>query len=301
MIKRTLFFTNPYHICTRNLQLNITEKETGEVRTVPIEDIGYIVFEHPNITFTQSVMQLLAENNTAVIFCNDKFHPSSMLFHLDTHYIQTERFKYQINASEPLKKQLWKQTIQSKINNQAAVLELFDKNGSPLRYKASKVKSGDVTNEEAKAAKVYWSALFSKSFRRERYGDTPNSALNYGYAILRAATARALAGSGLLSTLGIHHRNKYNSFCLADDIMEPYRPYVDQLVNEMYIGGMNCSELAKAEKSQILTLLTADVLIDGQTSPLMVALSKTTSSLAKCFEGTLRKITYPEIVCGKND
>jgi len=293
MIKRTLFFGNPYHISTRNLQLNIAEKETGEVKTVPIEDIGYIVFEHPNITFTQGVMQLLAENNTAVIFCNDKFHPSSMLFHLDTHYIQTERFRLQINASEPLKKQLWKQTIQSKIENQAALLDFFDKNGEPLRYKASKVKSGDVTNEEAKAARVYWTSLFDKSFRRERYGNAPNPALNYGYAILRAATARALAGSGLLSTLGIHHRNKYNSFCLADDIMEPYRPYVDQLVNEMYIEGKDCAVLGKGEKAHILTLLTTDVSINEQSSPLMVALSKTTASLTKCFEGSIKRIIYP--------
>lgn len=294
MLKRTLFFGNPYHISTRNQQLQVTERETGTVQSVPIEDIGYIVFEHPHITFTQSVMQLLAENNASVIFCDASYHPSSMLFHLDTHFIQTERFKQQINASEPLKKQLWQQTVKCKIENQAALLKQTGKNAEPLYLKAARVKSGDVTNEEAKAAKIYWSKLFETDFRRERFGDAPNPALNYGYAILRAATARALAGSGLLSTLGIHHRNKYNSFCLADDIMEPYRPFVDALVLEMQTEQLNCKELGKPEKAKLLTLLTLDTRMNGQTSPLMVALSKTTASLAKCFEGTSRKILYPD-------
>ena len=294
-MKRTLFFGNPYHIGTRNLQLTIAQKETGEIKTVPIEDIGCVVFEHPQISFTQKVMQLLAENNTAVIFCDQKFHPSSMLFHLDTHYVQTERFKHQINSSEPLKKQLWQQTVKQKIKNQATVIEKQHKNAAPLHYKATKVKSGDATNEEAKAARIYWPALFGKGFRRECFGDAPNPALNYGYAILRAATARALAGSGLLSTLGIHHRNKYNSFCLADDIMEPYRPFVDELVVEMQAKGMDCSTLGTNEKAQLLSLLTLDVTIKNQTSPLMVALSKTTASLALNFSGELKKVHYPTL------
>ncbi|MBK8927427.1 MAG: type II CRISPR-associated endonuclease Cas1 [Crocinitomicaceae bacterium] len=294
MLKRTLFFGNPYHISTRDLQLNIEDKESGEKKTVPIEDIGFIVFEHPHITFTQSVMQLLAENNASVIFCDQKFHPSSMLFHLDTHYIQHEKFKHQINASEPLKKQLWQQTIKNKINNQGDLLKQNGKNAEALYYKAKQVKSGDSTNEEAQAARKYWSELFGDNFIRERSGDAPNPDLNYGYAILRAATARSLAGSGLLSTLGIHHRNKYNSFCLADDIMEPYRPFVDQIVLNMQRIGLDCLELGKPEKAELLSLLTTDVLMHGQKSPLMVALSKTTSSLAKCFEGELNKIHYPE-------
>lgn len=296
MLKRTLFFGNAYHISTSDLQLKIEDKESGEKRTVPIEDIGFIVFEHPHITFTQSVMQLLAENNAAVIFCDQKFHPSSMLFHLDTHYIQNERFKYQINASEPLKKQLWQQTIKCKINNQANMLHRAGKNAEALYYKAKQVKSGDVTNEEAQAARKYWSELFGENFTRERFGDAPNPALNYGYAILRAATARALAGSGLLSTLGIHHRNKYNSFCLADDIMEPYRPFVDQIVLNMQRIGLDCLELGKQEKAELLSVLTVDVAMQGQRSPLMIALSKTCSSLAKCFEGEINKIHYPEFI-----
>ena len=173
MLKRTLFFGNPYHLSTRNSQLQITEKESGDIKTISIEDVGYIVFEHPHITFTQSVMQLLAENNAAVIFCDQKFHPSSMLLHLDTHYIQTERFKHQVNASEPLKKQLWQQTIKQKITNQGHLLAQQEKDADALYYKAKQVKSGDPTNEEAKAARLYWSRLFSTDFNRERYGLSP--------------------------------------------------------------------------------------------------------------------------------
>lgn len=294
MLKRTLFFGNPYHLNTENLQLKATCKESGEIKTVPVEDIGFIVFEHPQITFTQSVMQLLAENNTAVVFCDAKFHPSSMLLHLDTNQVQTERFKAQINASETLKKQLWQQTIIAKIQNQSKVLFKLNKNGGEaLMMKSKKVLSGDSENQEARAAKKYWSFLFGESFRRDRFGEAPNPALNYGYAILRAATARALTGSGLLATLGIHHKNKYNSFCLADDIMEPYRPYVDILVFNMQNNGCNTSTLGKKEKATLLNLLSCDVHIKNKKRPLMIALSETTASLSRCFEGKAKKIIYP--------
>ncbi|MCO6500328.1 MAG: type II CRISPR-associated endonuclease Cas1 [Vicingus serpentipes] len=297
MLKRTLFFGNPYHLHTENLQLKAACKESGEIKSVPIEDIGFAVFEHPQITFTQSVMQLLAENNTAVVFCDAKFHPSSMLLHLDTNQVQTERFKAQINASEPLKKQLWQQTIKQKIINQATALNKAGKEGEEaLLYLSKQVLSGDSTNQEAQAARRYWSKLLGENFTRERYGNEPNPALNYGYAILRAATARALSGSGLLPTLGIHHRNKYNSYCLADDIMEPYRPFVDLLVVDMQKQNLNCIDLGKQEKAHLLQLLTQDVIINGKKSPLMVALSQTTASLSRCFEGKGKRISYPEVV-----
>jgi len=294
MLKRTLFFGNNYYLCTENKQLKATCKSSGEIKTVPIEDIGFIVFEHPFITFTQSVMQLLAENNTAVIFCDDKHHPSSMLLHLDSNYVQSERFKSQINASEPLKKQLWQQTIKQKILNQAGLLDKLNIDSEALKYKAKQVKSGDSNNEEAQAARIYWSRLFGKDFNRERYGDDPNPALNYGYAILRAATARALAGSGLLATLGIHHHNKYNAFCLADDIMEPYRPYVDMMVASM-MDDMNTGELGKEEKRRLLSILSMDTILNDNKSPLMTALSHTTASLVRCFEGEAKKIIYPKL------
>ena len=180
-----------------------------------------------------AVIPKLIDNNVAVIFCDDKHMPNSMLLNLDNHHIQQELFTHQINATEPLKKQLWQQIIKHKINNQATHLIRRYKPQNPLKYYANKVLSGDTTNREAVAASYYWKNIFDFDFKRERSGKYPNLFLNYGYIVLRAAVARALAGSGLLSTLGIHHHNKYNAFCLADDIMEPYRPLVDAKVIEI--------------------------------------------------------------------
>tara|TARA_R110002072_G_scaffold169672_11_gene323266 strand:+ start:6257 stop:7147 length:891 start_codon:yes stop_codon:yes gene_type:complete len=296
MIKRSIFITNPYHLSTKNRQLVLRSKDQ-EIREsqIPIEDIGFAVFENPQITFTQSVIELMAKNNVALIFCSRDFMPVSMLFHLDTHSIQTERFRAQINASEPLKKKLWKQTVKQKIHNQAIALELCGKDNQALVYLVKKVKSGDPENIEGRAAKRYWASLFPNQFRRDRFGEGPNPALNYGYTILRSAVARALAGSGLLSSLGIHHRNRYNSFCLADDIMEPYRPYVDLLVKEMLVDGLDTEVLGKMEKAHLLKILTCDVVINKRRRPLMVGLSETTSSLAKCFEGERTTILFPKL------
>ena len=216
-----------------------------------------------------------------------------MLFHLDSHQTQTEHFRAQVEASEPLKKQLWKQTIKAKIRNQAAVLDFADRDGEALRYMARKVRSGDADNQEARAARFYWPMLFGEDFLRKRFGNPPNNLLNYGYAVLRAAVARALTGSGLLPTLGIHHRNKYNAYCLADDVMEPYRPYVDQLVWELSEAGQAEEELSAGLKSELLKILSCDVIINRKKRPLMVGLSQTTASLARCFKGEARKITYP--------
>lgn len=293
MLKKTLFFSSPCHVKIHNRQLVILNKQTGEENQRPAEDLGFVVFDHPQITFTQSVIQLLAEHNAAVIFCNKKHHPASMLFHLDSHQTQTEHFRAQVEASEPLKKQLWKQTVKSKIRNQAAVLDHIQGDGEPLRYMARQVKSGDTENMEARAARFYWPRLFGKEFNRTRYGNTPNNMLNYGYAILRAAVARALTGSGLLPTLGIHHRNKYNAYCLADDVMEPYRPYVDQLVWELAQQEEPADELDTGMKTKLLECLSCDVQIRKKTRPLMVGLSETTASLARCFKGEAKTVKYP--------
>ncbi len=260
---------------------------------MPVEDLGFVVLEHPMITFTQGVIALLAENNVAVVFCGENFLPCSMLLHLDGHQVQNERFRFQLDATEPLKKQLWKQTVKAKISNQARVLESICKSGEALRYKATQVQSGDVTNEEAQAARKYWPALFGKQFTRERFGAAPNPALNYGYTVLRAAVARALTGSGLLPTLGIHHHNRYNAFCLADDVMEPYRPYVDRLVLGMLEEKMDCEQLDTQQKAALLQVLTTDVRIHQRQRPLMVGLSETTASLARCFAGEGKNIRYP--------
>jgi CRISPR-associated protein Cas1 len=295
MIKRTLYFGNATRLSVQQQQLLI---KTDEIeRTVPIEDIGVVVIDHYQTSVTHAVLHLLLENNVALITCNEKHHPTGLLLNLDGHTLQSEKFKAQIEASEPLKKQLWQQTIKAKIQNQAAVLATWEIDNSSLKRLYQLVLSGDTSNQEAQAARYYWKMLFNEEepfFVRERFGDYPNNFLNYGYAILRATVARSLVGSGLLPTLGIHHRNKYNAYCLADDIMEPYRPYVDHLVKEIMNEQPQEQILTKEIKRRLLEIPALDIVIDGKASPLMVGLQRTTASVAKCFEGETKKILYPE-------
>ncbi len=294
MLKRTLFFNNPYHLKVKYEQLVLTDKNSGEVKQAPIEDIGFVILDHPQITLTQSVMQLLAEKKVAVVFCDKKHHPSSMLLNLDGNTIQSELFKEQVKASEPLKKQLWRQTIEAKIKNQAFLLKKLDKPYEQLIRMASLVKSGDSTNQEAIASKFYWKHVFYiKNFRRHRYGMPPNPLLNYGYAILRAAVARALVGSGLLPTLGIHHKSKYNAFCLADDIMEPYRPFVDMTISAIIEQYPDYHVMNRNIKAELLGILSMDVDFLKMKRPLMNGLSITSASLSRCFARKQKKMEYP--------
>jgi len=296
MIKRTLFFNNPYHLSTKLGQLLISNKETGELKTAPIEDLGFVVLDHRQITFTLGVMSELAANNTAVVICNEKHMPASMMFHLDTHQLQNERFRAQVQAAEPMKKQLWQQIIKSKIRNQAFVLHNQGRNSAALLKMATRVKSGDTANEEAQAARRYWPDLFGPDFKRERYGIPPNPSLNYAYAILRAAVARALCGSGLLPTLGIHHHNKYNAYCLADDIMEPYRPFADAVVIRQIKQYPQYHNMTTAMKAGLLSVINEDVMINNKKRPLMIALSETTASLSACFSKEIKRLKLPEFV-----
>jgi len=240
------------------------------------------------------LLNALADNNAAVIVCTDKMMPNAMFLNLDSNSVQGERYRDQINASEPLKKNLWKQTVEAKIRNQAALLDKLDKDGSQLKPYWQNVKSGDADNREGVAAKIYWDALFGDDFMRYRTGASPNEMLNYGYTVLRAAVARSLMGSGLFPAFGIYHRNRYNAFPLADDIMEPYRPFVDEIVFDLYANGE--TELKKDVKAEILKLLYVDTVFDKVTRPLDLGLSVTTSSLAKCFSGEQKKIMYPLLV-----
>ncbi len=293
MLKRTLFISNPYHLSVKNNQLVVSAYGKTPVKTVPIEDIGFVVLENHEITFTLKLVEQLTENNVAVVFCDSKHMPSSMLLPLDANHIQNEIFRAQANASEPLKKNLWKQVIEAKIANQARLLEKLGKNSSKLKALSKTVKSGDTDNREGFSARLYWTEMYSSSFIRDRFGMPPNSFLNYGYILLRSAVARSLAGSGLLATFGIHHHNRYNAFCLADDMMEPYRPYVDELVYRMNEKWPDQIEIETEHKAELLQLMTADVCIGENRRPLMVALSQTTASLARCFSGDERKLVLP--------
>ncbi|MRT91657.1 type II CRISPR-associated endonuclease Cas1 [Ancylomarina sp. 16SWW S1-10-2] len=297
MIKRTLYFGNPAYLRRQDGQLKVFKpKEKTEQASLPIEDIGVMVLDHPQVTLSQALLSYLISSNVALISCDEKHHPVGLFLPLDGNSVQSERFKVQLEASEPLKKQLWAQTVASKIENQARLLERFDMDAKRLHVLVPQIKSGDSENVEARGAKIYWGTLFENhDFVRERFGDVPNPQLNYAYAIMRACVARALVSSGMLPTLGIFHRNKYNAYCLADDIMEPYRPYCDQVVMQMfYDGELEDEKLTKEQKAKILSILTTDVIFAGKKSPLMVGISRTTSSLYECFAGERRKIIYPE-------
>lgn len=300
MIKKTLFFGNPAYLSVKNSQLVVkrTDPDTQQevVRTIPIEDIGVVVLEDRQITITNVALDALLQNNCAVITCDEKHMPAGLLLPLEGNTTQSERFANQIEASLPLKKQLWQQTVQAKIRNQASVLKRLSgvEIGCMLAW-ANNVKSGDSDNLEGRAAAYYWKNIFPSlpGFTRDREGEMPNNLLNYGYAIVRAVVARALVASGLLPTLGIHHHNRYNAYCLADDIMEPYRPYVDEMVINIMRSDIDYDGLTPNLKKQILGLPVTEVIIGGQRSPLMVAASQTTASLCKCYSGELRKVVYP--------
>ncbi|MEZ5046959.1 MAG: type II CRISPR-associated endonuclease Cas1 [Chitinophagaceae bacterium] len=295
MIKRTLYFGNPTYLSTHLEQIVVKLIDDDEKKTLPIEDIGVVILDHQQITISQALIAKLLENNVALITCDTSHHPTGLLLNLDGHTLQSQKFKAQIEASKPLLKQLWQQTIVAKIENQSALLQNLGLETKNMRRWINEVKSGDSTNREARAAVYYWKNIFSQfpNFIRDRYGEAPNNLLNYGYAILRAIVARSIVGSGLLPTLGIHHRNQYNAYCLADDIMEPYRPFVDKLVVNIIDKNGLFLELGTSMKKELLQIPTLDVKIDGQSSPLMIAVQRTTASLSKCFEKESRKILYP--------
>jgi CRISPR-associated protein Cas1 len=293
MVKRTLHFSNPAHLSFQNAQLLIELKdEQRTARTIPIEDIGVVILEHPQITLSMKILDALIKANVAIVSCDDHYMPSGMFFPLEGHHTQTERIRHQLNASEPLKKQLWQQTIRIKISNQATVLDKIGLNGARLMDLSQKVKSGDSTNLEAQAAAYYWNQLYGSDFFRSRSRSSPNAQLNYGYAILRSLVARALSASGMYPSVGIHHRNKYNAFCLADDIMEPYRPFVDWMVLNLNYQEEK-SGLTKNQKISLLSIPQIDVQITELKRPLFHAVSLTTASLYKCFAGETRKVAFP--------
>lgn len=294
MIKRTLFFENPAYLSTKNNQLVVKLIQTNEEKTVPIEDIGMIVLENQQITLTNGLIEKLTYQNAAIVCCNQQHLPLSLLSPLSGHSEFNERLRFQLEASLPLKKFLWQQTIISKITNQANLLGKLNKQNDKLRKWAREVLSGDSTNKESHSAAFYWEHIFDiPGFYRGQKEMPPNNLLNYGYAILRAVCARSLIGSGMLPALGIHHANKYNAYCLADDIMEPYRPFVDELVHAIVQQTDDIEELNREIKQQLLMIPAIDVKIEGKKSPLLVAMSRTTHSLYECFAGVSRKILYP--------
>ena len=317
MIKRTLYFGNDAYLNTKDKQLVISypDKEKEKI-TVPIEDIGVVILDAYRLTISQNLISRLLDNNVALITCDSRRMPQGLMLNLEGNTLQQERFKFQVEASLPLKKFLWQHTIKSKILNQRALLIKLKTHGvtpsypenknnlENMQYWANSVRSGDPDNYEARAAAFYWKNIFSEfltGFVRGRYEADPNNLLNYGYAILRAVTARSLVASGLMPSFGIHHHNKYNAYALADDIMEPYRPYVDEIVYNIINYSLDSIEpfdkyeieLTTKIKAELLKIPAIDVVINEEKSPLMNAMQRTTASLFQCFAGNSRKVLYP--------
>ena len=296
MIKRTLYFGNPCSLRKKDNQLQISYpvEEKRDDTSTPIEDVGLVILDNPQILLSNALLMALNENNSAIISCDTSHLPYGLMLPMFSHHAFTEKLHAQLEASQPLMKNLWQQTIISKIENQAALLKKVGIDTKKMDFYISDVKSGDPGNVEGRAAAYYWDNIFvGTDFLRDRFGEHPNNLLNYGYAVLRAIVARSLIASGLFPSLGIHHRNKYNPYCLADDIMEPFRPYVDSLVLDIIQTDPEPEELTPELKKKLLQIPVIDVVIDGKSSPLMVGVQRTTASLASCFEGVTRKILYP--------
>lgn len=293
MIKRVLCFENPARLSLKLAQMVVELQDV--TRTLPIEDIGVVILDHKQITITHALIDALLANNVAIVTSNDKHMPVGLMLPLDGNTLQSERFRAQIDASEPLKKQMWQQTVTAKILGQAHVLGTQHIEHNNMFKWAKDVRSGDTDNMEARAAAYYWRNMFEKdAFIRDPQGLPPNNLLNYGYSVVRAMMARALVSAGLLPTLGIHHHSRYDAYCLADDIMEPYRPFVDMKVLEMWGKGGVTSDISSEQKREILSVTTMDVNISGHRSPMMLAIQATAQSVQKCYSGEARKIIYPD-------
>lgn len=294
MLKQTLFFTTPVRLSMKNNQLVVSWRDSNDIVTRPIEDIGFVIIESQQVSVTIPLLNELVRNKASVVFCDEKCMPCSMLWGFDNNSTQSESIKSQVEATVPAKKRAWQQLIKSKIQNQAAVLELYGRDSYQLKALATTVASGDTTNREGIAAKLYWKGLLGPGFRRLREGSPPNNLLNYGYSILRAAVTRALLGAGLFPQFGLFHKSRYDAFPLADDVMEPYRAFVDRIVMEIHDAGE--AILNKETKAALLRVLFADVKIGEVTRPLQVALTMTAASLVKYFRGEVKNLSLPMFV-----
>lgn len=296
MIKKTIYFGNPAYLSLRNGQLLLSNPDTHReiLRSVPVEELGFVVLDNQQITITQGLLEALTANKCAILNCGRNHIPSALMLPMSGNTLYGERIRFQVSASKPLLKQLWQQTVRMKIMNQAIALRRItnEVHGNMIEWSKS-VRSGDGTNLEARAATYYWKNIFGNAFIRGRFEGKENNFLNYGYSLLRAVIARSLVCSGLSISLGINHHNKYNTFPLADDIMEPYRPYVDLIVVDLLGKYGPVEDLSTEIKKELLQIPVMDVSIKGKRSPLMVAASLTSASLVKCFAKQTDRIIYP--------
>jgi len=295
MIRKTVEFSTPgTRLSVTHRQL-LVERPNHPKTTLPIEDLGVVIVDDARATYTQAVfLELLAAGATVMVTGRDHL-PAGMMLPLDAHHVQTERHNAQVEASEPVKKRTWQALVRAKISQQAAVLAHFTGDHGGLVPMSRRVRSGDPNNLEAQAAQRYWPRLFGREFRRDRDADGVNALLNYGYAVVRAATARAIVASGLIPSLGVFHRNRGNPFCLADDLLEPYRPYVDWraklLVDEHEGTAPNLSD--QTTRAALLSLFNEMVLVSGRRMPLLLALNASAASLCRALTGGDRALALP--------
>ena len=269
----------------RNSQL-VIEPEGGEAVTTPISELGVLVLAQPHVRLTQSVLASIAEAGGSVVITNQTFMPVAMLLPLQTHTTQTERIAAQASAPLPLRKRLWGQIVAAKIRAQGnLLLELHGEDGG-LVPMSERVKSGDSEHLEGQAARRYWPLLFhDEKFRRGREGPDQNAHLNYGYAVLRALVSRAVCAAGLHPSLGLQHHNRYDAFCLASDMMEPYRPIVDRAVYR-WIGNHDAAAgVDKQAKAFLIGEILRRYACEGESRTLFDIVARAASSLARAFMG----------------
>jgi CRISPR-associated protein Cas1 len=283
------------HIAIRYGQL-VVNQDKKEISSIPCEDIGVLLVDHSGVTYTHSVFTELLRCGAAVVLCGGNHQPNGMLLPLESNTLQAERFAQQIEVKEPVKKKLWQQIVRAKIKHQAKIVGRDSDVYKSLMALREQVRSGDPDNIEAQASRKYWPVYISTiDFKRDIDGPPPNNLLNYGYMVMRAAVARALCSAGLLPCLGIHHHNRYNAFCLADDVMEPFRGFVETKAKEIVQGGEDCTELTQTIKARLLEVLYQEVTIGETSGPLMVGLHRTAASLQRCFAGEQKEIELPEL------
>jgi CRISPR-associated protein Cas1 len=292
MIKRTIEISGEgNHLSISNGSL-LVHKNDEIAGRVPLEDLGLLILDAPTTTYTHSVIAEALAAGAVIIPCGRDHHPSGLFLPQDNSLI-TQRLAAQVAAPLPLKKSLWKQIVQAKIRSQAGALDAAASERGMMLALISRVRSGDPTNVEAHAARIYWPAMFGKDFRRLPEGPPPNALLNYGYMVLRACVARAVCGAGLHPSLGLHHHNRSNPFCLADDLLEPLRPLVDVRVEWLARAGFK--EINRESKIQLLAVLTETVEVADGKGPLMVALERVTASLVRCYAGEQKKLDLPKL------
>ena len=281
----------------------IIKEDSEQVASIPCEDIGVLLVDHQGACYTHCVFTELLQCGAAIVLCGGKHHPAGMLLPIEGNSVQTERFRQQIEAKEPVKKRLWKQIVKAKIKHQARLAGKDSDIYKTLMVLRDRVRSGDPSNIEAQASRKFWPVYLQdldstgspQTFRRKINGAPPNNMLNYGYMVMRAAVARALCSAGLLPSFGIHHRNRYNAFCLADDVIEPFRGFVEAKVRDIYINNGPIDDLDQPTKAKLLEVLYQPVKIAGYEGPLMVGLHRTAASLQRCFAGDQKLMDLPEI------